>query len=97
MVELRDWAVISTTMRPWDPPELMGIKLNGIVKGHPRKEDGDRVTTSRVKKVEGRTIHTENNTYILVGEPATDYLEFLKEINYPYNPEAPIRVRSLAN
>jgi hypothetical protein len=97
MIRLREWAVTGpTNPDPYMPPEAQPRRLNGAVFGHPRSRfaDGDRVTTSEIVAADGRIVHTASgSTYMLDGEPAPAYVEYLAGIGYALDPENPIKVR----
>lgn len=91
-VQLSNWSVSIGSTNPYIPPEMVGIKLMGIVQGHPIKRDGHHVLTSRVVHVDGRFITTKSGTiYELIGDPCKDYLDFLQRTNDVYDPINPIR------
>jgi hypothetical protein len=78
---------------PYQAPELVGLSVAGEVHGHRKKRDGERVTTSRIVRIDGRKFWTESGTeYLLEGEPLPAFLEHLKTIGREYNPEQPIAV-----
>ena len=52
MPRLERWSLVNLAASPWQPPEVGVQGLHGRVYGHPRFEDGDEVTTTRVVKVE---------------------------------------------
>jgi hypothetical protein len=90
-VQITEWSVGTIGGDAYDPPEVLDKRVQGCVKGHPRKPDGTFVVTSPIRRVDGRRIVTRSGTeYELVGDPAPDYLEYLERIGRKYDPEAPI-------
>jgi hypothetical protein len=86
---LENWCVISN---PYTAPELSPQRLCGTVYGHPRKEDGKKVTTSRVASVDGRTITTESGTVYVLGHIDPDYRKFLREHVPSWDWRNPIKI-----
>lgn len=88
MIRIERWSV-GVGGDGYQAPEVCGIVLHGVVTGHPRKADGSEVTTSRVRKVEGRVVLTNSGNTYLLGEPHPEYAE-----KYPaaLDPENPIKV-----
>lgn len=58
-------------------PELAVCNLSGNVYGHPDFDEGEFIHTSRIMKVEGKTVQTRNTLYEL-GQVCTDYLAWYK-------------------
>jgi hypothetical protein len=87
---LQDWSFRAYLPTPYHAPELAEQRLTGMVYGHPKFEDGQRVTTSQVKKSEGRTVVTQNNTYRL-GRVSRSYRRWLKQNGIDYNVREPIK------
>lgn len=71
IVEMDDWGVVSTD-DPYTAPELMIMRLHGIIKGHPRLADGEEATTSRITGKRNGLIATHNTLYRL-GAVSADY------------------------
>lgn len=94
MIKLDFWAVIQ---QPWDgytAPELIPSRLQGVVEGHPAHKDGTTVTTSAIKKVEGRTVTTSSGSVYILGEPDPRYIAFLVENGKPIpNDENPLGIK----
>ncbi len=93
-VRIRNWYTRRPKLlSPYLAPELAGLAVAGEVRGHPRKPDGTRVTTSRVVRVEGRRFWTESGTlYELDGDPEPQFLEFLASAGRAYNEAQPIEL-----
>ncbi len=77
-VRLENWHVAVRPSDPYTAPELRATCLSGEVYGHPRFEDGDRITTSPVRSVEGRRAETNNTTYRL-GKVSEQYRDWCRE------------------
>lgn len=83
---LNKWG-ITTTSNPFTAPECSRIHLVGF-----RDDDNRRVITSPIMKVEGRIITTRSGSTYFLGEPDSEYLAYLEEIEYEYDCENPIKV-----
>lgn len=92
VVLIDEWEVRPAIDDPRCPPEESGIVLRGRVKGHPRKPDGMRVTTSCVADAKGRTVRTESGTVYELGRPSEGYLAWLKANRPNWDPENPITI-----
>ena len=62
----------------------------GICWGHPRFDDGASIRTSRILDVSGRYVLTHSGTLYYLDDPIPEYIEFLHEHGYIYDPEIPI-------
>lgn len=89
--ELENWSVVAEE-NPYIPPECQTVYLQGNVYNHPKFQNGERITTSRITKVEGRLIHTRNSIYKL-GHESDVYRQWCKD-NHVHVPtvEEPIRI-----
>jgi hypothetical protein len=88
LVKLENWSVTSS---PYTAPECRDIYLHGKVYNHPSIKDGEYVTTSAVCGANKRIITTRNTFYEL-GEPCSEYREWLR-VNRPnWNPDEPITI-----
>lgn len=90
-VKLDQWVVRIGSGDLYLAPEKAGIRLQGLVTGHPNFDDGNRVTTSLVQEVNGRIITTISRDYEL-GEPDPDYILWCEEIGKPIDKDNPIKV-----
>jgi len=88
---LECWALCSTG-DGYTAPEVFGRCLRGVVTGHHRKDDGERVVTSRVVSAEGRTATTASGTTYELGEPDPEWLAWMVEHGIAFNPDSPIRM-----
>ena len=79
-VRLENWSVVSNCSSPYIPPEAQWSFLSGRVYGHHRFTDGEKVTTSRMVKIEGNLITTSKGTIYKLGEPKPEYIEWC-EVN----------------
>lgn len=88
MYRLENWSV--TMANPFGAPETGG-SMHGKVYGHPRFDDGDKVTTSKIKDVDtstgGHVVITHSGSRYLLGEPNPDYIKWLEENGH--DPEKP--------
>ncbi len=71
-------------------PEARGIVICGEC-DHPKAVKTGIIRTSTVKSVEGKVVKTLNSTYVL-GTIKPQFLAYLKECGYTYDPENPIRM-----
>lgn len=79
-MKLENWAVHYDEVNPYLPPECQHQYLSGEVYGHYKYFDGERITTSRPVKVEGKKVTTYSGSIYELGEPSVDYVEYLKSI-----------------
>lgn len=81
MTRLEKWA-IKYYPNPYAAPENQPIRLEGVVYGHPRKEDGKEVVTSPIEKIDHdlRQVTTRTGTVYQLGKPEEGYRQYvLKE------------------
>lgn len=93
-IEITNWAV-SASGGPYTAPECRVAVLLGEIDSHPDVEvvPGDnKVRTSPIHHFIGRNVFTQNSFYLLVGEPAQYFLDFLAVKNLPYDPQNPLKV-----
>lgn len=70
--KLNDWAIVSAAS-PYSAPEFSRLCLMGKVEGHPERDDGTTIVSSRViGKFEGRVV-TSTGSLIELGEPREAY------------------------
>jgi TATA-box binding protein (TBP) (component of TFIID and TFIIIB) len=81
--QLKNWSIVGF---------MDSIRLTGEVYGNERFEDGSLITTSVIKCVDGKIVTTKSKSIYQLNEPSKSYLEFLNEIGYEYNQDAPIKV-----
>ncbi len=65
-------------------PEIAGIVICGDFEGRP-------IRTSTVARVEGTVVYTRNSVYQL-GTIKPQFLAYLKQCKYKFDPENPIRM-----
>ena len=90
VVMLREWAVVCRPDPFLDLPETSARCLSGLPQGHPTKDDGRRIRTSRIEEVAGRFVRTESGT--LYGPPCKEYADYLKAGGYELDPEHPVKM-----
>lgn len=78
MVRIENWSIVSHT--PYASPEADVKYLSGNVYGHPRFQDGEIITTSRLIKMDipNGLAETVSRLYEL-GEINPEYGAYLKE------------------
>lgn len=91
--KLEDWAAYSgRLMDPYRPPETAGIRLEGIVTGHPRHTDGKRVVTSYVVSASGKLVRTNSGSVYELGTVSPDYAKWCADSGIVLDPENPVRI-----
>lgn len=84
MYQLKDWMfVYYAEGKLLDPTS--GQQLFGKVYGHPRFDDGDKVTTSRIMEVNGKIVKTKSGSEYELKEPSESFLELLQELGFQYD------------
>jgi hypothetical protein len=82
MPRLEQWAFVEGTTgdeNPYLAPEQRRvIRLQGVVSGDPRREDGHRITTTRVLTIRGRVVTTRTGTQYELGVPDGGFMEYLE-------------------
>lgn len=94
MARLENWSVIGP-QDPYTPPEIASKHLCGEVYGHPDPYHYDRklITTSKIVKVEGRTITTLTGTVYTLGNVDPKYAKYVREdLGYELDFDNPIRL-----
>jgi len=89
MVKLEDWSVTAIG-GPYTAPELWREALYGKVYGHPKFNNGDKVRTSPIKKVDGRMITTASGTVYKIGKISPIYRKWLRKNRPNWNWRKPI-------
>ena len=92
-IEITNWAV-SASGDVYTAPECRVAVLLGEVNSHPDLMilPGDnKVRTSQIRGWIGRNVFTQNSFYLLVGEPAPYFLQFLTDKGLVYDPQNPLR------
>ena len=98
MYRLKEWGVVYGDAIGFTPPELCDLHAVGIIYDHPAFPDGKLIKTSPVVKADGRALTTYSGSiYILDGSPSQDYLDFLKEIDYEYDDDNPVKIKHIGN
>lgn len=87
-VKIDSWCIVHN-QDGYTAPELVTMSLVGHVTGHPRKDDGARVRTSHIVKVNGRIVTTNSGTIYELGEPDQEYVKWCDESGHPFDPEQP--------
>lgn len=81
-IRIEDWSLVYDDLNTYLPPELIKVRLNGKVYGHPRFEDGYAVTTSSIigegKAEEGGLISTKSGSTYILGKMLEGYAEYVK-------------------
>ena len=93
MTELHNWS-IQRDSSPYKAPELVRCHLKGTVYGYPdsvRFPDGSQIHTSSIEESNGRIIKCYSREYLLVGPPATSYIEWCQKNNIELDPNDPFK------
>jgi len=93
MPTLENWSLLLTCLDPYKAPECRSYAICGEVHGHENFKDGYLIRTSDIKEVNGKEVVTVNNSRYTLGQPAQQYIDFLKakDPNYVINPEDPLK------
>lgn len=86
---LHCWSVGSTG-DPFQAPELHHKRLAGR-----RCEDDREIVTSSIVSVDGRRVTTYSGSVYILEDIDPSFLAWMKDNNYEYDPENPIKVRTL--
>ena len=70
-ITLEDWSIVNRD--PYTAPELQDACLQGKVTGHPSFDDGARVTTSHIEKLDGGLIVTHTGRKYVLGSVDAEY------------------------
>jgi hypothetical protein len=84
---LENWSVYCD---PYAAPELGAIRLCGT---RTNASENKSVLTNYVDRVEGRRVTTQSGSVYVLGEPKPEYLQWMAEHGYTYDPEHPIKDR----
>lgn len=89
--KLHKW---STYRDPYLAPEVSGLCLMGYrdPEPDPRLVDS-KVLTSAVKSARGRRIKTVSGSIYLLQDPDPDFVKWMRDNNYPFDPNNPIKVK----
>jgi len=84
---LENWSMKLIPATPYTPPELAEGCLVGDVYGHPIKEDGQTIVTSKVQewRMKDNEVETTYTVYEM-GIPDPGYVQFCHDNNYPLFP-----------
>lgn len=91
---LEQWSVVY--LDEWNcytAPERRPRGLRGIVHGHPRHEDGTRITTSRIGSANGRRVTTESGSVYHLGDAEEAFLLVCAERGIVVDSENPVKIR----
>jgi len=82
MIRLENWNMVCDK-NPYSPPEIVSGRLVGLVYNHPNFNDGDKIITSLILKIDVRQnfAKTQCGNYVL-GKPNPDWVKWLKENNF---------------
>lgn len=62
MIRLKNWSMYAEGNNGFNPPELWTYHFQGNVYGHPRFNDGDPITTSRIVEINDKGDYKEAKT-----------------------------------
>lgn len=89
IAKIENWFVANRN--PTLPPEQSIMSLCGNVYGHDKFTDGEFITTSEICGSNGKLIQTVNSYYIL-GEVNSDYLNWVRKNNLNWDEIEPIKI-----
>lgn len=92
MVRIEDWSIVQKPLSVYDSPEMRCAYLQGIVYGHPQKKDGTQVITSRIVLSHKTVVATQSGNIYRLGSPSKNYIKWLNDVGYDFNPNEPIRL-----
>lgn len=90
---INNWSIgsISNRTSPYMAPEEHKLHLQGDRRREGESSaDAEGIRTSYIVSVQGKEVHTYSGSVYILEDPDPDYLEYLAQINYPYNKENPI-------
>lgn len=77
---LKNWSVVNPNPDPYKAPELQKGCLHGEVYGHPRFEDGHRITTSSIVGLDGDYILTYSGSEYELGDVDSEYEKIYPDV-----------------
>lgn len=83
---LKNWSVCSDSSY-YTAPELASRYLVGF-----RVEDGKRVSTSHIMKVEGNKVETRSGNIYILEDINSDYKNWMDEQGMSFDPQNPIKI-----
>ena len=89
MKTIDQWSVREDPPKPYLAPEQQPFRkyVAGIL-----EENEKPITTSHIRKVDGRLVTTRSGSVYRLGEIDPDYLAWMQENRIAYDPENPIRL-----
>jgi hypothetical protein len=88
LVQIEEWKIVDSAMQSTTSDQI-GFRLRGNVYGHEKYSDGERITTSRIVRVEGRKVFCTSRVYLL-GKPSSDFMDMLKTIRADFDQSDPL-------
>lgn len=84
MPKIENWSITKYPSNPYQAPELWQSALQGIVYGHPRIQDGERIATSTIQAINLKEswAETQSGTNYQLGEIDPKWVEFMNEKGY---------------
>ena len=91
---LEEWSVsYDAETDPYRPPETKRPFLCGAVYGHSKQQDGHRISTSYIEKVDGNLITTSSGSVYELSDPDPLYVDWCKKHNIGVpTKEQPIKI-----
>jgi hypothetical protein len=87
---LYKWSVVPSFEDPFKAPEINPGRLFGF-----RDEDPKSVRTSPIVSANGREITTRSGSVYILEDIDPEYLAWLEENGYEYNPADPIKIKKI--
>lgn len=85
-VLIENWSIVQSLLGPYDAPEKSYAMLQGAVYGHPNRDDGDLVSTSRIIKIDPNAGWAETRSRIYkLGTVDPEFKKFLESNGYKFS------------
>ena len=68
---IENWSLVMTN--PYQAPECQSPSLAGEVHGHPKRPNGQAITTSPIKKIKGNLVETASGSFYELGKMDPEY------------------------
>jgi hypothetical protein len=87
---LHKWSVMEHR-DPFMAPEMSSKRLVGF-----RDDDPKQVITGPIVSIQGKTITTYSGSVYILEDVNPEYLKWMEDNGYPYDPENPIKDKRLS-